>query len=82
MPVSAPMTDDYHQHLNQVNMMNVVIYDTDAKRAWLVDGASATLHITCTYAHGYDVLRVLSSDGPNTISGFCFELQDYHREVY
>ncbi|KUJ09813.1 uncharacterized protein LY89DRAFT_740880 [Mollisia scopiformis] len=38
----------YEQEIHDAGNMYVVLYDIADKRAWLVDGANALLHLTCT----------------------------------
>jgi len=37
----------YLRTIDEISSYNVLLYDTAAKRAWLVDGCSALLHLTC-----------------------------------
>ena len=45
--------DDYMGNLITVGKRHVVFYDTEEKRAWLVDGASAVLHLLRAYLKFY-----------------------------
>ena len=36
----------YRKKINSARQMNVILYDTEDKRAWLVDGANALIHLT------------------------------------
>jgi hypothetical protein len=38
----------YEQEIHHAGAMNVVLYDMRDRRGWLIDGASALLHLTCT----------------------------------
>lgn len=38
----------YEQEIHDAGNMYVVLYDMGDRRAWLLDGASALLHLTCT----------------------------------
>lgn len=38
----------YEQEIHDAGNVQVVLYDMADKRAWLVDGACALLHLTCT----------------------------------
>lgn len=40
-------TNQYLQNITELSSCNVLLYDTGAKRAWLVDGCGALLHLTC-----------------------------------
>ncbi|KAL5589701.1 hypothetical protein FOVSG1_011568 [Fusarium oxysporum f. sp. vasinfectum] len=42
---------DYPSFLNWVKLQPVVFYDAEERRAWLVDGASALLHLVRTSLH-------------------------------
>jgi hypothetical protein len=47
-PIYLHRGGPYQQEIHSACNMNVVLYDTDDRRGWLVDGASALLHITRT----------------------------------
>jgi hypothetical protein len=36
----------YRKKIDSARQMNVILYDTEDKRAWLVDGANALIHLT------------------------------------
>ena len=59
-PVKGPESSDYLLTLRRIKRYNVVLYDTCSKRAWLVDGASAVLHITCTQLHSTEFISDLN----------------------
>ncbi|KAK3634401.1 hypothetical protein LTR56_015280 [Elasticomyces elasticus] len=46
---ASPMSEDYKQRILQLEVIRVVFYDTSGKRAWMVNGADALLHITRAY---------------------------------
>ncbi len=43
--------DDYLGHLFTIGSRHFVFYDTEERRAWLVDGVSAVLHLLRAYLH-------------------------------
>ncbi|KAK4893951.1 hypothetical protein LTR27_007757 [Elasticomyces elasticus] len=46
---ASPISEDYKQRILQLEVVRVVFYDTSGKRAWMVNGADALLHITRAY---------------------------------
>ncbi|KAM0195699.1 hypothetical protein ACHAPI_006251 [Fusarium lateritium] len=42
---------DYPDLLNWVKLRPIVFYDVEERRAWLIDGASALLHLVCISLH-------------------------------
>ncbi|KAK5735109.1 Rho GTPase activating protein [Elasticomyces elasticus] len=44
-----PISEDYRQRILQLEMIRVVFYDTSEKRAWMVNGADALLHLCRAY---------------------------------
>lgn len=59
-PLKGPDSSDYLLTLKRISDFNVVLYDTGSKRAWLVDGASALLHLTCTQLRSANVVESLN----------------------
>ncbi|KAN0096737.1 hypothetical protein V8E51_015542 [Hyaloscypha variabilis] len=57
----------YELEIHYAHNMNVVIYDTQDRRGWLIDGASALLHLS----------RTQLSSSPYSESGL-FNLEDFH----
>jgi hypothetical protein len=47
-PIYLHRGGPYQQEIHSAYNMNVVLYDTEDRRGWLIDGASALLHITRT----------------------------------
>jgi len=47
-PIYIHRGGPYQQEIHSAYNMKVVLYDTGDRRAWLIDGASALLHITRT----------------------------------
>ncbi|KAM0721490.1 hypothetical protein Q7P37_002414 [Cladosporium fusiforme] len=45
--VGSSAVPGFRAEISQFRKMYVVLYDTQAKRGWLIDGVSALLHITC-----------------------------------
>ncbi|KAL9086103.1 MAG: hypothetical protein Q9165_007315 [Trypethelium subeluteriae] len=60
---------DYEVQINEASSMFVVLYDTEAGRGWLVDGASALLHLVRTQVvrDPYMVSSLFNQDEENPI---------------
>lgn len=74
-PVRAAKNSDYHKQLEWIEQRFVVLYDGHDRRAWLIDGLSALLHLVrASIAHrrgrGQEVLfsedDIKESDSPYT----------------
>lgn len=48
VPIHLSHTSPYELEIHHARSINVVIYDVKDRRSWLVDGASALLHLTRT----------------------------------
>ena len=47
-PLFSPATKHYMEQVEWLTGKNMILYDVDERRAWLIDGALAMLHLMCT----------------------------------